>query len=318
MYDVKRKLLLIVIVALLSIQTISSASEPAQSFGHVNISMAVVLHPLMAQFEPSTGRFSVAVSGKVGGKFETPEVKENELKKRRTLLQEEREVLEASVKEIEKEYSEFLGALEKPGESGITDPSQDSKTALNEYYKIRQSREKDFRKRLIAVRHSIKRKDQEIESIDKNYAILNSTTGEETARVFKIILDEIIEATNEVAKHYKIPFVFNSSFSGARRNIVESLSLANPMKEFIEEEISFTSEESEPILLQSIYIWALNTDVISAWNADPRMNRFIITGGVDMTSAVVDLIYQKYKISQRKRDIIQSHFRNYAKQQPIK
>ena len=131
---------------------------------------------------------------------------------------------------------------------------------------------------------------------------------EETSQVFSLILDDIYEGIEGVAKFYKIPFVFNSSFEFARTT--SKMITTNPMPDFfgkLNEKIN--QEEGKLTLAAGLNAWLNNRNDNLVNCDDRRLSSFVLKGGLNMTPAVVDYIYQKHDVSKDHRDFIQDYFK---------
>ncbi len=180
---------------------------------------------------------------------------------------------------------------------------------MEKYNEERKSIDLEFTRKLRALRTEIKKVQNSIAKLNQDSAYVEHASHEETRKVFTLILDELYEAIDAVAKFYKIPFVFNSSFAFERNT--DQATITNPMPEFFKELDYRLSEDPEGKLTVSAGIKAWldlkNNNLVNC--SDPRLTNFVLKGGVNMTPAVVDYIYQKHEISKSHRDFIQEYFR---------
>ena len=59
----------------------------------------------------------------------------------------------------------------------------------------------------------------------------------------------------------------------------------------------------------SLNAWLMNRNDNLINCGDRRLSSFVLKGGLNMTPAVVDYIYQKHEISKSHRDFIQGYFK---------
>jgi hypothetical protein len=167
----------------------------------------------------------------------------------------------------------------------------------------------EFSKKLRKVRKEVQRLQAEIAKLNKDSQYISHASHEETREIFALILDDVYEAVDAVAKFYKIPFVFNSSFEFTRNT--NNVKVANPMTEFFNDLDYRLSEDPEGKLTvgAALKSWLdlKNNNLVNC--SDPRLMKFVLKGGVNMTPAVVDYIYQKHKISKTHRDFMQEFFK---------
>jgi hypothetical protein len=286
------------------------AAEPP-AFGYTNVAQAVILHPLMGSFDAQAGRFlRTAVPAGLAAKTPVGD----QIAARRKKIQDEISECEKEIGRLEKEYFEKLGQLGDPPQGDST--ATPSPSSLYEYNKKRQSLENDFRQRVIVQKTKRQRKEIEQEGLDREARQAHLASHDETNRVFKLILDDISEAIDEVTRHYKIQFVFNSSFSidrGPRRDLAPS---ENPMGEvYAIGEKAAADAEAVRVLFGRIQAWTQGRNWLTMNCGDPRLDRFVLRGGVDMTPAVVDLVLQKHNIGKTQRDLLQTFFKTLATEQ---
>jgi len=127
------------------------------------------------------------------------------------------------------------------------------------------------------------------------------------------MLDDIYEAIDMVAKHYNVNFVFNTSFTVERTPVNPSFTPVNPMGDFFA--TSFKKDAADVLfkhgdngeapLSMTLDYWVACQRWAFRTTADPRLDKLIIKGGLDMTPAVVDYVYQKHNVPSSHRDIIQ-------------
>jgi hypothetical protein len=138
----------------------------------------------------------------------------------------------------------------------------------------------------------------------------------ETAKVFELILDDVYKAIDQIAAHYSIPFVFNSSFA-FDKSFNGGMTADNPMEKFFDhfDEIEKNdSEEGKENLATDLKFWLENKNRNLVNCGDARLSRFVLKGGINMTPAVIDYVYQKYNISQKQRDFIQKFHKDIIEQ----
>ena len=302
MVSVKKMLVLFLLVVCANVQPPLQAEEQVQ-FGYVNLAEAVLLHPFMKDFDAAPRRFRITA---IKGDHE--KTRAQNLAK----IKEEMEQAQSELKKLEedrrKEESAYTVQLQKLVQQKNADPKS-GEISLEKYNVERKSIDLEFTRKLHALRIEIQKVQNRIAKLNQESGYAEHASHEETGQVFSLILDDLYEAVDAVAKFYKIPFVFNSSFEFSRNT--NQVSITNPMPEFFKDLDYRLSEDPEGNLTVAAGIksWLdlKNNNLVNC--ADPRLTNFVIKGGVNMTPAVVDYIYQKHEISKSHRDFIQDYFR---------
>ncbi|KAF1079324.1 MAG: hypothetical protein GQF41_4328 [Candidatus Rifleibacterium amylolyticum] len=302
MFSGKRFVLFLLVIAGLYNCPAVPAQDQVQ-FGYVNLAEAVLLHPFMKEFDATPRRFRITA---LKGDADKARL-ENTAK-----IKAEMEKAQAELKKLEeervKEENEYTKQLQKLINQKKTSPKA-GEISMEKYNEERNSIDLEFTRKLRALRTEIKKVQNSIEKLNQNSAYVEHASHEETRKVFSLILDELYEGIDAVAKFYKIPFVFNSSFAFERN--VNQATITNPMPEFFKDLDYRLSEDPEGKLTVGAGIKAWldlkNNNLVNC--SDPRLTSFVLKGGVNMTPAVVDYIYQKHGISKSHRDFIQEYFR---------
>jgi len=284
-----------------------ASEQPGQvQFGYVNVADAVLLHPFMKEFDATPRRFKLSALKDDQGKL-----KARNLEKIKTELQEvlkEQNTLEKARIKTEKEYTESIQKLSsRKFSSGTT-----GELELQKYNEERAQIDIKYTKLLEENRNAMKKNQAKTAELNQESAYVSHASHEETNKVFGLILDDVYEATDAVAKFYKIPFVFNSSFEFSRTN--NNLTISNPMPEFfagLDKKLS-NEDEGELTMAAGIINWLelKNNNLMNC--SDARLARFVLKGGVNMTPAVVDYIYQKHEVSKSHRDFMQDFFKKVS------
>lgn len=290
-----------------------AAEKPA--FGFTNVSQAMMLHPLMAKFRIKEGRFLPEALKDKGPK--DYEKARKDLGKKRKILVEKLQKLEEKLQKADKKHAKSIADLNMKQNLKDSSPTSSSdeynkkKNELNSKFWIQR---RDLQKQIDAVKKELK------EVVDEN-ELMHLTTREETDQVFKIMLDDIYEAIDVVANHYKVDFVFNSSFSVERTAINPSFTPVNPMGKFLGTD--FNRDAAEVLFKHGPNGEAPLSMTLGYWSAcqrwalrnliDNRIDKMIIKGGLNMTPAVIDFVYQKYNVAPGHRDIIQEFLKTESK-----
>ncbi|MGM0600305.1 MAG: hypothetical protein ACQETH_10885 [Candidatus Rifleibacteriota bacterium] len=284
---------------------LSTAEEAKPQFGYVDVADAVLLHPFMQHFDSDSKRFKL--SALKNKKINVDKKKSDNLEKVKKEIEEKQKILKKLQEQratIENTYTKELQKLNnKKSNSSLT-----GGLSLKEYNDKRESINMEFSKKLRKVRKEVQKVQADIAKLNKDSRYSSHASHEETREVFALILDDVYEAVDAVAKFYKIPFVFNSSFEFSRST--NNVKIANPMPEFFDDLDYRLSEDPEGKLTvgASLKSWLnlKNNNLVNC--TDPRLMKFVLKGGVNMTPAVVDYIYQKHKISKTHRDFMQEFF----------
>lgn len=295
-----------IIVALVLFGSVLCAAEqqqqPQNQFGYVNVADAMLLHPTMQYFDPIAKRFKIDALKGVD-----PEKRSEENK---VSFREKLDKLEADLKKLE----ESRVALEQKymtdsksliiSEEKLKDMSETEKNQYNEKKKSIDSKYFDdadeLRKKIYAAK-------QKIEAF-KNESIYTGLASQgETSQLFSLMLDDIYDAMGAVAKHYNVSFVFNSSAEIAY--IESTMTAMNPMKEFFENfDQTVQDRDGKKITGAALTAWLGDKNSTFVNCNDRRLTSFVMMGGLNMTPAVIDYIYQKHKIGKDQRDFILEYF----------
>lgn len=286
-----------------------TAAEKRPAFGFTNVSKAMMLHPLMAKYKVKEGRF-VPEALKSRKEKDVKEARTS-LEKKRNILIEKQKQLEEKLKKEDTRFSKAMSELNMKYNNTAKDSSPDK--APDEYNIKKNQIETAFWKIRREIQQEISLLKEEISKLNDENNLLHLTSQDETMQVFKIMLDDIYEAIDVVANHYKIDFVFNSSFTVERTPVTPSFTPVNPMGEFFASE--FKRDAAEVLYKHGDNGKAPLATTLSYWCAcqrwafrnviDPRLDKMILKGGLDMTPAVIDFVYQKYKVPASHRDVIQ-------------
>ncbi|MBU1105979.1 MAG: hypothetical protein KKB51_04850 [Candidatus Riflebacteria bacterium] len=298
----KRILFFLVLIACLNVQSSLQAEDQVQ-FGYVNLAEAVLLHPFMKDFDSAPRRFRITA---IKGDHEKTRA-ENQAKAKEEIDQAQKE-LKKLEEDRRNEESDYTVQLQKLILQKNADPKS-GEISMEKYNVERKSIDLEFTRKLHSLRIEIQKVQNRIAKLNQESVYAEHASYEETSQVFSLILDDLYEAVDAVAKFYKIPFVFNSSFEFSRNT--SQVNITNPMPEFFKDLDYRLSEDPEGKLTvgAGIKSWLdlKNNNLVNC--VDPRLTSFVIKGGVNMTPAVVDYIYQKHEIGKSHRDFIQDYFR---------
>lgn len=298
---------------------VSARAEGSPTFGYVNVAQAMVLHPLMAKMDPKEGRFDLsAMGGKAPANRDEPRKK---LEEKRVTLTKKKAALEKTLGDLETAFQKRMGEL-SPLQNRINSlPPSARPPVLDEYNKRKGLIEKDFWLKRDETKLELDKVTTEMVDTVKENQLMHLTSPEETGQVFRIILDDVYQAIDKVSEHYKVSFIFNSSFSIDRMAVDPSFIPVNPLGEFINkpqegnpDDLLFKhgKDGKAPLYAHLSYWsgcqrWALRNCV------DPRTDRLFIKGGISMTAAVVDQVYEKYKIATTQRQVLRRFLEESAK-----
>ncbi len=294
------RLMLLVSAVLLVISNQATAQEAPQ-FGYVNVADAVMLHPLMKEFDASARRFKLsALKGDQENKsIERRQQAESEVK----TIQAEMEKLSEEKKKIENTYIENLKKLQGTKIAGGT-----SGKSQDQYNKEKARIDSAFFGDSRNLNQEIQKLQARLNELNISAEYAGHASFEETSQVFSLILDDVYEGVEAVSKFYKIGFVFNSSFEFARIN--SKMLSVNPMPEFFGKLSEKLNEEEGKLTLgAALNAWLSNRNDNLVNCDDRRLTSFVLKGGLNMTPAVVDYIYQKHEVSKDHRDFIQEYFK---------
>ena len=290
------------------------AAKEAPQFGYINVAQAVAFHPLMALLDIKSGRFHPNALGLRAPK-EKADAREALITKRKKLL-EDRKLLGKQIEKINDQFKKRLGELSGLQAKINSLPEQSRTPVVKQYNKKKALLDQEFWAKREKVELELDRANSELESLKTENALLHLTTIDETQQVFKIMLDDIFTAVDAVSEHYKVAFVFNSSFTIERTPSNPKFTPVNPMGEFFKQKL--TRPAKDILLKHGENGQAPMYTTFTYWNGcqrwafqncmDSRLDRMFIKGGVNMTPAVVDYVLQKHKIDKYHRDVLQTYF----------
>lgn len=304
----KRPFLFTAILLLLFIE-IANASENGHVFGYVNVAKCVMFHPLMAKYRINEGRFSPeALPGKASLKSGHLAEEHAEILSRQKKIQEE-------IQKSAQEFSQTLIKLRAP-KNGIS-ASQTGDNADYEYNQKKHQLEKAFLGKRMELQSKLSEIEQEFTRLVQENSMALLITQEETDKVFSSMLDEIYAAIEGVSKHYKVDFVFNSSLSVERVPVNPSFTPVNPMHDFFSLKFDRDARDvlfqhgsygTPPIVMQLDY-WCACQGYVFKNMAETGVDKMFLKGGLDMTPAVIDLVYKNRNISQQHREMMQEYLK---------
>ncbi|MDN5279001.1 MAG: hypothetical protein PWR01_2966 [Clostridiales bacterium] len=315
---ISRKVTFIFVLAIslfCAVQQIEAADKKP-AFGFTNVSKAMMLHPLMAKFKIKEGRFVPdAVKSKTGKDIDKAR---SALEKKRQVLVAKQKKLEENLEKIDKEFSKALASLNVKFNSKKKDSSPDKPS--NQYNREKNQLESTYWVKRRGLQQQISLTKEEIQKLNEENSLMHLSSQEETAQIFKLMVDDIYEAIDVVANHYKVDFVFNSSFTIERTAVNPAFTPVNPMGDFFASEYNRDAaevlykhgEDGQAPLYMTLEYWCACQRWAFRNLIDPRIDKLILKGGLDMTPAVIDFVYQKYKVPGGHRDIIQEFLKKQS------
>jgi hypothetical protein len=271
-------------------------------FGYVNVADAMLLHPTMRYFDPVSKRFKLEALKGVNP--------EKRMEENKTNFKAELNKLEENVKELEAQRNElnnnYYAELKKImiSEEKLKSMSVQEK---NKYNEKRTKIDNKHNNEADELRKKIFYAKQKIESFKNNSLYTGLSTQGETSQLFSLMLDDVYDAMGAVAKHYNVSFVFNSS---AEICFIEGrMTASNPMGDFLDNfEQTVQDRDGKKIMGAAFSSWLGEKNSTFLNCNDRRMTSFVMMGGLNMTPAVIDYIYQKHKVGKEQRDFIIEYF----------
>lgn len=309
-------ILLIAFIALGFSSRSSFCAEKRHVFGFTNVSKAMMLHPLMGKFKVKEGRFVPEVLQKRTGA--DVEKARKQLEDKRKLLTTKRKKLEQKLAKADKKFSKSLSDLNVQfnAKRKLSSPDKGS-----DQYNIEKSRlESSYWVQRKELQQQVSSLKDELAKISEENNLMHLTSPDETMQVFRIMLDDIYEAIDVVSKHYKVDIVLNSSFTVERTAVNPSFTPTNPMGEFFNKEFKRDASEvlykhgknGEAPLFMTLDYWCACQRWTFRQVVDSRLDKMILKGGLDMTPAVIDFVYQKHKVPAGHRDIVQEFLKKQS------
>lgn len=291
------------------------AAEPPV-FGQVDVAMAVMLHPLMRYYHPNHRLFNQkALGGKPSARptlgAAEADAQRAQLLARLADVDTERQKLSKSYTKAFQELTPQRDKIEK-----LIDASA-KKAAQIEYNKKKASLMTEFEKEnkgLAARQTQLK---AELAAFDRDQAAIGLCTRDESNGIIRTIADDVFAAVNEVAERYKVAFVFNSSFlgtSGPLPVVAQDLQLppTNAVLEFLElpadkvggQLSTGHGEDGFVPVFARMSEWLASARPILQSHGERRLGMVFLRGGVDMTPAVIDRVYDKFGVSASHRKVL--------------
>ncbi len=293
--------ILIVLTLFLFCENLYAQNSQSQ-FGYVNVSDAVLLHPTMRHFDIKTKLFRLEALKGVNREKRIEENKQESKAKLDNLTMKIKE-LESSKKELEEEYQKKVKKITLPPEK-IKDMSESAKKSYNEKKNLLET---EYLIKADKLRKQIYVANKELGNFVSKPIDAGLTSPKETDQIFSLILDDVYDAMEAVAAHYKVAFVFNSSAEIAY--IESGVTIDNPMSEFLDNfDQIVSSKDGKKITGEGLNAWLGTKNSAFKNGNDRRLTAFVMKGGLNMTPAVVDYIYQKHKIGEDQRKFILEFF----------
>lgn len=280
-----------------------AAGQPqASQFGYVNVADAMLLHPTMRYFDSKAKRFKLEA---LKGIDKEKRAEENKAKFKADLEKLEQNINElvAERTELEEEYDKELKKISVSDEK-FQEMTEKEKAKYNEKKsKINSKYHNDADE----IRKKIYYAKQQVEEFKKSSIYTGFASQGETNRIFSLMLDDVYDAMGAVAKHYNVSFVFNSS---AEISYIEGrMTATNPMVDFLDNfEQSGQDREGKKIMGAAFSSWLEEKNSTFLNCNDRRLSSFVMMGGLNMTPAIIDYIYQKHKVGKAQRDFIVEYF----------
>ena len=314
------RLLVSVLLGFGTIVSVLSAQTP-QVFGYVDVAETLAFHPLMAKMSVKEGRFDLSALG--DGAPKNRDQARQELESKREQLLKRKQTANKGIDDLDKSFQEDLrGIADLQARLNALPPTART-PLLNEYNRKKGIIDRKYWKRRSDLQEGLKLVDYNLEEMKQENEVLHLTNMEETQKAFKLMLDDVYQAIDAVAEHYKVSFVFNSSFSLDRSAQGKSISPENTMAQFFGMTLEGTPDdilykhgkEGRPPMFMGLRYWTGAQRWAYRNCYDPRLDKMFIKGGVNMTPAVVDFVYQKYKVDSIHSQVIQKFLeyeaRNY-------
>ncbi len=284
-------------------------AEATQSFGYVNVADAMLLHPTIRHFDPVSKRFKLEALKGVNPEKRLEQNKET-FKEDMKKLEDSLDALQKQREKLEEKYFQASSKL-VVSEEELKNMSESQKNQYNEKKKTIDSKYYDqadeLRKKIYAAK-------QKIESFKDEAKYADLTSADETNKLFSLMLDDVYDAMGAVAKHYNVSFVFNSSAEIAY--IQSKMYADNPMKAFFDNFDQTVQDRDGKLITMGAFSNWLGEKNSTFMNCnDRRLTSFVMMGGLNMTPAVIDYIYQKYNIGKDQRDFIIEYFEKIVSQE---
>lgn len=291
-----------IIVALVLVSSVLCAAEQQSQFGYVNVADAMLLHPTMQHFDPNAKRFRIEALKGIDPEKRSSENQAN-FKEKLNSLESDLSELEKERKELEEKY---LSDTKKViiSEEKLKNMSESEK---NQYNKKKKQIDSKYFQDADELRKKIYSAKKKIEAFENESIYTGLASQGETSQLFSLMLDDVYDAMGAVAKHYNVSFVFNSS---AEITYLESrMTAANPMKEFFENfDQTVQDRDGKKTTGAAFSAWLGEKNSTFLNCNDRRLTSFVMMGGLNMTPAVIDYIYQKHKVGKDQRDFILEYF----------
>lgn len=278
------------------------AQTSQSQFGYVNVADAVLLHPTMRNFDIKTKLFRLEALKGINREKRIEENKQESKLKLDNLSMKIKE-LEKSRKELEEEYQKKVKKITLPQEK-IKNMSDNEKNKYNEKKSLLET---EYLVEANNIRKKIYVANKELENFVSKPINAGLTSPKETNHIFSLILDDVYDAMEAVAAHYKVNFVFNSSAEIAY--IESGITIDNPIGEFLDNfDQIVSSKDGKKTTGEALNAWLGSKNSAFRNGNDRRLTAFVMKGGLNMTPAVVDYIYQKHKIGEDQRKFILEFF----------
>lgn len=309
----RAKFVILALLVLIIANSAISASQQATAFVFVNIAKALMLHPLMAKLDVKEGRFELSALNKPPPKDRS--LLQKDYIDRIAKLEKDLASVTKALEVLDQQFSKELFELDDLVKKINSVPAEARTPLLNEYNKKRGIIDRKYWRQRDELLENKKMISHKIDQLKKERQIMHLTTLDETQAVFGLILDDIYEAIDKVAKTKNFSMIINSSFTLERIPPNPNFVPENPMQKLLNlelkgpaEEVLFKHGESgNPPLYMTINSWASSHKWALKNCYDSRLDIFFIKGGLDITPEVVEYIYNKHNVNKKLTEVIKKY-----------
>ena len=294
--------------------TTAFAQQNSFSIGKIDFRRVILLHPKMADFQPSTSAFKISRDAKAKESYNT-EVKDNE--KQVAALEKEMQELKKKISAEDKAFDEKIDILTRKYLKRM-DPKDKGQSGMMQmnYNNEAGSAEANHKAVVSALFAQYNMAEEKLLKLTQfNYGE-GFTSPSETEKIFKSIVSETKVVLKRIADKKGIPVVLNAGFKKALKD-----NSGNSDVSYISDEYSLgailNSRITEGIKKDEAAIAGFYNNLnglVGNWihEADPILNRIndnlldsdILIGGEDLTDDVLAELYNTYKIDKEVANVI--------------
>ncbi|MDD3323466.1 MAG: hypothetical protein PHS59_18675 [Paludibacter sp.] len=318
-----KRALTIILFTLLASQLFAQR-RGTELIGVVDFNALVLMHPAMVDYIPSEKAFKVALN-----QFQAAQQtqKKAEIQSQISALKSQNNAVQARLIDLRRQYERDIEKLLSDYTKKITNVVATETIAYEtQNYNLKtELREKKYQSEAEKLSQQLAGGIESATKLEKFISNEGYTSYDETIKRFALIINEVKQASIYVAEKHGMSVVMNSSSDRIAKNLLKQQE-SNLNQEFSYKNVLFSQyvqpHENHPSFKNSVSDYYANiVDNAKIWlqYENDILNNFysllpqgsIITGGSNITSEVLAVIFKQHKINENISKAITDMFLNY-------